>query len=153
MCASCSRLQPRSLNEVDIGGRLGRQKHIIKQCRYCKENISYQIVQLADIPEALRNLSANALWALRPMEIWQGFACRAEHGYRVHTDMTRFHWRPQNVEAQIAQLEADDKEKAKHSHTLLMSSAASSYRRFIDYHEKILAKEGNKLTGDIENDC
>jgi len=156
MCRSCSRMQTRPLREVDVAGKRGRQTHSVKQCKHCAHGVGYPTVQVADIPEVLRGLSKNSLWALTPLEVFSGEAVWAKHGYRVHTDMTRFWWRAKTVEDQIAELLdtgfQEDAAKAEAAYDYLMQAEDSSYRRFYDLHRRFLAKYQDHLTGEIAND-
>ena len=104
ICEQCRRLQKRPLRENDLSGKRQR-KHTIKKCGHCKDGVGYPAVSPNLIPAELRSLSPDVLWALRPLEPYPGPIARASHGYRVHTDMTRFWWRPQAVEDQLAELE------------------------------------------------
>ena len=56
------------------------------------------------LPDPKKLTYEEALEALRPLTIDCGPCERAEHGYRVHTDMTRFWWRPERIERQIEEL-------------------------------------------------
>ena len=66
------------------------------------------MVTLADVPEVLRELSAEAAQALSPLEIDVGPVVRAEHksGYRQKTTMIRFRWQTTTVKKRIKHLQA-----------------------------------------------
>ena len=88
------------------------------------------------------------LWASRPLEPYTGPACWAKHGYRVHTDMIRFWWRPSPVKGQVNQLEKSAQRKAARSaYEYLMASDQSSYNRFVTMHENFLRKNEAVLSG------
>ena len=104
---------------------------------------------LDDIPEVLRSLPEEVLWALRPLEPDVGTPVFARHGYRVHTDMIRFWWRPMSVEQQIDWLEdAGHKARAKEAYHFLVGNVASSYGRLVHMHKRYLRQNRDKLTGD-----
>ena len=156
MCRECHRLEPRPLREVDIGGKRGRQTHTTKRCRHCAHGVGYPTVQIEDIPEVLRGLSPASLWAISPLEIFNGPATWAKHGYRVHTDMTRFWWRPQRVLDQIAELihadQEEDARRAQEAYDYLVQAPDSSWGKFNTLHRKFLEKNAHRLTGEIEED-
>ena len=104
---------------------------------------------LDDIPEVLRSLPEEVLWALRPLEPDVGTPVFARHGYRVHTDMIRFWWRPMSVEQQVDWLEdAGHKARAKEAYHFLVGNVAGSYGRFVHMHKRYLRQNRDKLTGD-----
>jgi len=156
MCKQCRRMEPRSLRQVDIAGQRGRQTNTVEHCKHCKNGTGYPTVQIEDIPEVLRGLSEKSLWALGLLDIFSGQAVWAPHGYRVHTDMTRFWWRPQTVEDQILELletgAREDARRAEEAYDYLMQAGDSSYRQFYDYHRKFLNKNQELLTGEPKED-
>ena len=147
-CEQCHRLEKKPLREADISGTRARPVSIHK-CSHCEKGVGYPTVALHDIPEELRKLSDNALWALRPLEADVGPPAWAKHGFRVHTDMIRFWWRARPVVEQLAMLEEDeDKAAARTAYGYLMSQESSSYRKFVDMQQKFLRKYGANLEGD-----
>ena len=103
----------------------------------------------ADIPEELRNLSADVLWALRPLEPDVGQRVAARHGYPVHTDMIRFWWRPATIPDQIDQLDKpEDRDVARKAYQYLMASEDSSYKQFVTWQRKVLRKHAGVLEGE-----
>ena len=144
-CEKCHRLEKKPLREADISGRRARPASIHK-CSHCQKGVGYPTVAFHDIPEELRRLSDNALWALRPLEPDVGPLAWATHGFRVHTDMIRFWWRARSVIEQLAMLE-DEEEKvaAKRAYEYLMAQNDSSYRKFVDMQKKFLRKYGAHL--------
>ncbi|CAJ1387438.1 unnamed protein product, partial [Effrenium voratum] len=148
ICEQCRRLQKRPLRENDLSGKRQR-KHTTKKCGHCKDGVGYPAVSPNLIPAELRSLSPDVLWALRPLEPCPGPIARASHGYRVHTDMTRFWWRPQAVEDQLAELEDEaDLQAGSDAYGYLTNSGASSYQKFVDMHKKFLRRNRATLTGD-----
>ena len=103
-CKSCHRMVTAPLHESNLTGKQGRKSKVVQKCSHCSKGIGYPTVSPEDIPEVLRNLTENVLWALRPLEPDVGPVAKARHGYRVHTDMIRFWWRPQTVEERLAML-------------------------------------------------
>ena len=147
-CEQCHRLEKRPLREAHITGKKPAS-HTIKHCAHCKAGVGYMAVGLADIPEVLRHLSPAALWALRPLELDVGRPVWAKHGYRVHTDMVRFWWRPNAVQVQMDMLErAEDQEAAAAAFAHLMGDPESAYRKFVEMHGKFLRRNAATLTGD-----
>ena len=147
MCEQCHRLQKRPLHEVDISGTRPR-KNCVAKCLHCASGTGYPTVAPEQIPEALQHLPPNVLWALRPLEPDVGRPVWARHGYRVHTDMIRFWWRPQTVRQQIQQLVAPEEQaRAQDVYYYLMASHESSYGRFVEMHEKFLRRNRAALTG------
>ena len=112
MCEECHRLEKQPVREKHITSKkpLGCT---VKKCQHCKAGVGYPTVQHTDIPEPLRNMSDNVLWALRPLEPDVGQVACAKHGYRVHTDMIRFWWRPETVWQQILELESEEERSTR----------------------------------------
>ena len=147
-CEKCHRMCSRPLRESNISG-----KHVpaatIKQCPHCKDGVGYLTVSRDDIPEELRGLSRDALWAICPLEVDVGPPVWAKQGYRVHTDMTRFWWRPVKVTEQINQLERQqDGDAALAAFRYLMASPGSSYKQFVEWHNKFLRRNAATLEGE-----
>ena len=152
LCEQCHRLEQRSLQERDITGARPT-KHTVLRCRYCRTGSGYPTVSPDLIPKELQNLSTDALWALRPLTPDVGPPVFAKHGYRVHTDMIRFWWRPQTVEAQLRMLKHDeDRTAARAAFRYLMDAADSSYAKFVHMHSQFLRRNRARLTGEA-HDC
>ena len=153
MCEECRRLEKQPVREKHITGKKPAA-YTVKKCQHCKAGVGYPTVQHRDIPEPLRNMSDNVLWALRPLEPDVGQVACAKHGYRVHTDMIRFWWRPETVWQQILQLEAEEERSAAvAAYQFLTASEDSSYKKFVEMHKKFLRKNRNQLEGDPEHRC
>ena len=153
MCEECHRLEKQPVREKHITGKKPAAD-TVKKCQHCKAGVGYPTVQHRDIPEPLRNMSDSVLWALRPLEPDVGQVACAKHGYRVHTDMIRFWWRPDTVWQQILQLEAEEERNAAvAAHQFLTASEDSSYKKFVEMHKKFLRKHRNQLEGDPEHRC
>ena len=148
MCSQCARLQHRPLLEMDITGKKG-PSHTIKGCAHCRAEIGYPTMSLEMIPEVLRDLPEEVLWALRPLEPDVGRPVFARHGYRVHTDMIRFWWRPILVKDQLDMLEdAGHRAQAKEAYAYLMRCSESAYGRFVGMQQRFLRRHREQLTGD-----
>ena len=148
MCEQCHRLERRPLWERDVAGA-APTKNTVRRCQHCRAGTGYPTVEPDALPAELRNLSPSALWALRPLSPDVGQPVFARHGYRIHTDMIRFWWRPQTVEAQILQLEgAEDAAAAQAAYRYLMAADDSSYRKFVNMHSQFLRRYRTQLTGD-----
>ena len=85
-CKSCHRMVTAPLHESSLTGKQGRKSKVVQKCSHCSIGIGYPTVSPEDIPEVLRNLTANVLWALRPLEPDVGPVAKAKHGCRAHTD-------------------------------------------------------------------
>eukprot|EP00435_Cladocopium_sp_Y103_P025548 s4273_g6.t1 len=106
----------------------------------------YPTVAHADIPEVLREITDDAIRALRPLEPDVGTPVWAKHGNRVKTDMIRFWWRHIPVTEQFRQLEKEeDRAAALAAYQFLMSSSESSYKKFVDMHNKFLRRNRDNL--------
>ena len=152
MCEQCHRLEKQPLRERHL---TGKKPWVTakKQCQHCKHGIGYPTVQPDDIPEALRDLSDAAIWALRPLEPDVGRPAWAKHGYRVHTDMIRFWWRSVSVEEQLQELETEeDAMAAQTAYEYLMAADTSSYRRFVEMHKKFLRQHRQQVAHAAESE-
>ena len=149
-CEQCKRMEKRPLRPIDIQGQ--PRTWTVKKCKHCKSDVGYPTVSIEDIPEVLRDLPADVLWALRPLEPFTGQYVRAQHGYRVHTDMIRFWWRPSPVTEQIAQLKhREQRRRAREAYQHLMSSESSSYKKWVELHDAFRRKHKDVLTGAAED--
>ena len=151
LCEQCLRLEPRPVQERDMECA-GPRKNTLRRCPHCRAGIGYPTVSVDMIPAELQNLSLDVLWALRPLEPDVGLPVFAKHGYRVHTDMIRFWWRPQTVTAQIQALaDARERAAAAAAHQHLMASTDSSYAVFVQIHERFLRRNRASLTGEADD--
>ena len=150
ICAQCHRLCKRKLKEKHMGLRTCQAT--IKLCRHCKSGIGHRTVQKEDIPAPLQGLSKVAIDVLRLLHPWTGTHVRAQHGYRFHSDMIRFRWKPVAVEAAIRQLRGtSDQAPARAAYDYLMQSEQSSYKEWTEMHLRFLHKQGPLLTGNTED--
>ncbi|CAE7283094.1 unnamed protein product, partial [Symbiodinium sp. CCMP2456] len=126
----------------------GPSKNTVRKCNHCRAGIGYPTVATDCIPRELQGLSLEALWALRPLAPDVGKPVWARHGYRVHTDMIRFWWRPQPVLDQIASLALEaDRDKASAAYHYLMESTESAYGHFVAMRAKFLHRTRARRTG------
>ena len=161
MCTECHRLEPRPFHQSshDKNTQLRARQ---KKCKHCARGIGYKAPTISDIPEPLRDLTAAALWALRPIEIDVGEYRRGDYGYRIHTDMTRLRWRPQSVQDQVASLRGEDRRLAReawrflrsrplptplstwkeHTQFFRLHPSYSAYLSFVAQHNLFLAQAG-----------
>ena len=147
-CEKCNRLEKRSIEPIDIQG--SRRACSTKACKHCKSSIGYPTVKPSDIPDQLRGLHKDVLWAIRPLDPFCGKSVWAKNGYRVHTDMLRMWWRAIPVREQIEMLEDRDlRHRAREVYAFIMASEESSYKKFIQMHAKFLAKHEGISDGDV----
>ena len=161
MCTDCHRLEPRPFHQSshDKNTQLRARQ---KKCKHCARGIGYKAPVIDDIPGPLRDLTATALWALRPIEIDVGEYRRGDYGYRIHTDMTRLRWRPQSVQDQVASLRGEDRRLAReawrflrsrplptplrtwkeHTQFFRLHPSHSAYLSFVAQHDLFLAEAG-----------
>ena len=148
-CKTCHRMVTAPLHESNLTGKQGRKSKVVQKCSHCSKGAGYPTVSPEDIPEVLRNLTENVLWALRPLEPDVGSVAKARHGYRVHTDMIRFWWRPQTVEQQLAMLEEEEEcGHAWDAYQHLVADPESSYGRFVTMHQNFLRRNRAEIQAD-----
>ena len=164
MCTECHRLEPRPFHQSSHE-KNAQLRAVQKKCKHCAHGIGYRAPTITDIPEPLRDLTAAALWALRPIEIDVGAYQRGEYGYRIHTDMTRLRWRPQSVRKQLATLRGEDlhiaqqawrflhsrplpsmpETWAEHTRLFRLHPGYSAYLSFVAQHDRFLDMAGPRL--------
>ena len=148
VCGHCHRLVKRSLHENNITGKKPPSL-LVQGCGHCKKGTGYPTVAHEDIPKELQNLSDAVLWALQPLRPDVGFEACARHGYRVHTDMIRFWWNEYPVAEQIEWLEDPaDKQAARAAYRYLMAAEESSYKKFVDFHNRFLHRNAADIAKD-----
>ena len=77
-CKSCHRMVTAPLHESNLTGKPGRKSKVVQKCSHCSKGTGYPTVSPEDIPEVLRNLTENVLWALRPLEPDVGTRCQSQ---------------------------------------------------------------------------
>ena len=93
---------------------------------------TYSVLQAEDVPLILRNLTAQDIWVLLPLDIHSGEYKRVVHNYRQCTSPFRVSWSSLSVQDKIAGLD----EPARHAKLqrvfdFLMSKADSDYKKFV----------------------
>ena len=164
MHKECQCLQPRKLREMDLQ-REPSPTIPKSQCKLCNKKRKYMVPKPEDVPEALRELSAEALLALSPFDIDVGAEHRAcddfkrPTGYRMHTKMIRLSWSEKSVKGKVHELsDKAMRSKAKtafqylknandpsweaflEQHPDLQRAGKSAYRNFIKEHNRFLQK-------------
>ncbi|CAE7255818.1 PIF1 [Symbiodinium sp. CCMP2592] len=138
ICRQCHSVRPRPFQPGDLR-RVAQPT--VKTCTLCRRGA--RVPQPGDVPEPLRELSADVVLALRPLDVDTGNYERAPHGYRVHASMVRFAWAAKDVETKIAQLShARERKQAKRAFRYLTESeqgrSTSAYADFVERHRRFL---------------
>ena len=165
MCKKCHTLEKRPFLPADVT-RPKIRKAWIEKCKHCRKGIGYAATQWEDIPVPLRNLPEEVLHALRPMDVDIGVYRRGNFGYREHTDMIRFRWKPKAVDEAISDLSEKHFGIAMEAWDYLMSQGGdvrfrgiedmqkyymkhpklSAYKAFASMHNLFLARNRADLT-------
>ena len=144
-CEACHTVQTRTMTPTNLAPGLSPTVPQ-NQCKLrCGKSTVY-IPKLEDVPKKLRNLSADALAALSPLEIDVGKEVRAkEGGYRHKQGMIRFLWHATSAEDRIEQLvDKEEKRSARKAHQFLIDKNRSSvYQDFHQMHLEFLEKYPN----------
>ncbi|CAE7433851.1 unnamed protein product, partial [Symbiodinium sp. CCMP2592] len=138
ICRQCHSVRPRPFQPGDLR-RVAQPT--VQTCILCRRGA--RVPQPGDVPEPLRELSADVVIALRPLDVDTGNYERAPHGYRVHASMVRFAWAAKDVETKIAQLShARERKQAKRAFRYLTESeqgrSTSAYADFVERHRRFL---------------
>ena len=144
MCSQCHSLAPRDLNEQTLTKNPPTTVSA-KACVQCRGSQQTSVFQQDDVPEALRGLSDSVRSALVPLEIDVGPVVRAQNrggyatGYRQHSTMMRFRWKPQTVRAAIRELPRPERHQAKAALQYLVSHESDcAYHIFLGEHDSYL---------------
>ena len=145
MRSSCHCLTTRDLTE----GTLHKDQtvHITeKACPQCRGSAAGAAPQWDDVPPALQALPSSVREALVPLEIDVGPFVRAQNqggyptGYRQHSTMMRFRWKPAKVKQTIQGLPRAERRQARAAYDYLMAHQdVCTYEEFITEHGKYLA--------------
>ena len=143
MCPECHTLQPRPLHEIDL---VGDPKVDLpqRQCRRCSAARRHYVPKPEDVPEQLQGLSAEALSALRLLDVDVGPETRSTdamgrwNGYRKKVKMITFLWAETSAKHRVRRLEEPMRRKAKEALAYLLSA----YGRFHALHMEFLARHG-----------
>lgn len=140
-CRSCNMITPRPLKEKQLSQPL---RPAIAKCRHCSGRNKPWIPTIRDVPRQLRGLTDAAALALRPLELDQGPYQRGDSGYRIHSALTRLHWKKCSVEDEIAELDTrKERKKAQKALDYLKNCEVSEYRTFYEMHESFLRRHPN----------
>ncbi|MCP4244228.1 MAG: hypothetical protein GY772_27090, partial [bacterium] len=117
--------------------RVARPIISAKACKHCRKKA--WVPKPTDVPQPLRQLPPGVIDALRPLSVDSGPYKRAVTGYRIHTAMTRFSWRPRDVLDAIAALQTwQERSAARHAYDFLVAEPTSEYRNFVGRHRAFL---------------
>ena len=152
MCSCCGRLVPQAFRSKHANGKAVSSSEL-PACGHCKSNgaTGYWAPTPEDVPKRLRKLTAQAVEALRPLDLHTGGTVRAPNGYLVHNDMMRFSFKTSSVEENIAKLPRKQKERAQKALEYLLGEHSNSYYvHFWQLHEKCLRTRKRAIQrGDI----
>ena len=101
ICEGCHSMCPRPLQPTDL--RNAKKPTVpARQCTACQHG--EYVPQPGDVPKPLQGLKPRVLEALRPLEMDIGNVERVPHGYRVHSAMMAFAWKPKGVATAVEDL-------------------------------------------------
>ena len=94
MCRQCHSMVPLPLTELALQRPLPKATIPAGRCTRCQAKVACAAPLPEEVPEPLRNLSAESCQALAPLELDVGPEIRAAHnsGYRLHATIIRFAW-------------------------------------------------------------
>ena len=147
MCNKCSALTPRDLNEHTLTKMppVYISEKACAMCRGAGAQSTSSLLQYADVPEALRELSEAVRSALCPLEIDVGPIVRAQNkggyatGYRQHSTMMRFRWKANSVRQAIKRLPRPARRQARTAFEYLLSQEEDcAYSIFVAEHTAYL---------------
>ena len=122
-------MQPADLNRLATP--------VVTQCDRCKKSTGFSAPQPGDIPAPFRNLPTAVVDALRPIYADPGPYERADHGYRVHTAMTRIVISEKHVKTKVSELENRRvRKRARRALQYLRSAGDNSYSIFHDQQDE-----------------
>ena len=147
MCPECHTLQPRPLHEIDL---VGDPKVDLpqRQCRRCSAARRHYVPKPEDVPEQLQGLSAEAVSALRLLDVDVGPETRSTNamgrwnGYRKKVKMITFLWAETSAKHRVRRLEEPMRRKAKEALAYLLATPESAYGRFHALDMEFLARHG-----------
>ena len=148
-CPECGILQARPLHQQAITRKSTQPPTVAKSlCKRCCSQQQPYVPKPEDVPEPLRDLSAEILAALRVLEVDVGPEERAtnayglETGYRKHGKMLRLSWADRAIKQKIAEDLGDRtaRRKARAAYRFLKTSENSTCAYYLQEHKKFLAK-------------
>ena len=134
---------PLPLTEMSLQRPLPKATIPAGSCTRCQAKVACAAPLPEEVPEPLQRLSAESCQALAPLELDVGPEIRAAHnsGYRQHATIIRFAWKAHSVKKQTKHIEnKEERAKAKAAWKFLMEKEDCSYSKFLEDHEKFLAK-------------
>ena len=143
MCRQCHSMVPLPLTELSLQRPLPKATVPAGSCVRCQAKVACAAPLPEEVPEPLRNLSEEMCQALAPLELDVGPMIRAAHnsGYRQHATIIRFAWKAKSVKKHIKHIaNKEERAKAKAAFTYLLEKEDCSYSKFVEDHEKFLAK-------------
>ena len=146
LCEKCHSLCPRPLQPTDL--RTVKKPTLPpNQCTACRHK--EYVPQPADVPKPLQGLKPRVLEALRPLEMDIGKVERVPNGYRVHSAMMAFAWKPKGVATAVEDLpKKKDRKAGRAALEFLLGSTDSGYNDVLQQHEQFLDKHG--LNADLK---
>ena len=156
-CSECNRMVPSDYRRSHAKSTAKGDPQI-KACSHCKSGAvqGYWAPTPEDVPRRLRNLSAQTIEALRPLQIHPTFKrpFRAPHGYLVHADMMQFSFKPISVEEALTHLPRKERRRGEKALKYLKRSDGthdtSAYIDFWRMHHNFLRHRERAIQrGDI----
>ena len=154
MCPVCDRMAPQPYRAGAKTKRPDCDATLVK-CSHCKTESEqgYSVPKPEDVPRRLRRLRPEVVEALRPFTVHCGREERAMHGYAVHTDMLRFSFKKNTVEAALAGLAPVHRKRGEKALLYLLDATDSAYAKFWRLHHRFLYARRRRLrNGDIQQD-
>ena len=99
-------------------------------------NRRYVTPRYDQIPDELKNLTAEEIQALRPLDVHTGDYHRAQNGYRRKGGMFRLSWSKISVQQKIDELDTPSRTRCQTAYDFLMDSDESSYKVFVDKRDR-----------------
>ena len=137
---------PRPLQPTDLRN-VKKPTVPARQCTACQHG--EYVPQPGDVPKPLQGLKPRVLEALRPLEMDIGNVERVPHGYRVHSAMMAFAWKPKGVATAVEDLpKKKDRKAGRAALEFLLGTTDSGYNDILQQHEQFLDKHG--LNADVK---
>ena len=140
LCEKCHSICPRPLQPTDLRN-VKKPTLPPNQCTTCRHG--EYVPQPGDVPKPLQGLKPRVLEALRPLEMDIGKVERVPHGYRVHSAVMAFAWKPKGVATAVEDLpKKKDRKAGRAALEFLLGSTDSGYTDILQQHEHFLDKNG-----------
>lgn len=133
VCLTCGSMAPQELEPSDMNRASAKT---VPTCGSCKQS-TYIVPHPDLVPQVLRGLSRECVFALRPCCLHQGkVESSSQYGYRYTTDISAISWDEQSVEQKIAALPDTWRQKTSAALRYLQCSPTSTvYRAMLREHE------------------